>query len=240
MPTYHVQLLGRQEIARNTVAFIFQKPPDFNFTPGQYGNITLIDDPGIKAEDNTRSFSIASSPYVGDLMFAIRAVDTPFNRVLKELPLGAVVKLDAPYGSFVLHDKPTVPAVYLIGGVGIAPVRSIVLQATHDQSPQPILVFYSNYTPEDAAFLEELKTLEKTNPNFKLIATMTNMENSNSSWDGERGFIDRNMLAKYIRNLRTPIYYIAGSSSMVTAMLNMLSIANVSNDHIRTEEFVSR
>jgi ferredoxin-NADP reductase len=240
MPTYYIKLLNQQEIARNTIALIFQKPAAFIFEAGQYGNITLLDIPGLRAEDNTRSFSITSPPYAEDLMFAMRTRGTLFNRNLKGLSPGATVKFDAPYGSFVLHDEPTIPAIYLVGGIGIAPVRSVVLQATHDRSLQEILVFYSNYTPEDAAFLEELKALERINPNFKLIATMTNMENSNSAWSGERGFIDHTMLTKYINDLTTPIYYISGPVPMVTAMLKILSTANVGHDHIRTEEFISR
>lgn len=146
MPTYYIKLLNQQETARNTIALIFQKPADFIFEAGQYGNITLLGILELRAEDNTRSFSITNPPYAEDLMFAMRTRDTPFNRNLKELPPGATVKFDAPYGSFVLHDELTASAVYLIGGIGIAPVRSIVLQTTHDRFPQEILVFYSNYT----------------------------------------------------------------------------------------------
>ena len=54
---------------------------------------------------------------------------TAFKRVLKSLPLGTEVKSDGPHGSFVLHKTATTPAVFLIDGIGITPVRGIIAQA---------------------------------------------------------------------------------------------------------------
>ena len=87
------------------------------------------------------------------------------------------------------------------------------------------------------AFLEELKGLELKNPNFKFVGTMTDMAQSGRSWDGETGFLDHEMLSRYLKDAASPIYYIAGPPAMVTALRDMLNHAGVDDDDIRIEEF---
>ncbi len=79
-----------------------------------------------------------------------------------------------------------------------------------------LYLFYSNRRPEDAPFIEVLQNLEKTNPNFHFIATMTEMPRSKKTWNGETGRINKEMLSKYLNDLRGPIYYIAGPPAMVS------------------------
>jgi ferredoxin-NADP reductase len=150
---------------------------------------------------------------------------------------GTKVSLDAPYGSFTLHNNSKIPAVFLTGGIGVTPVRSIVLQAVHDNLPHKIFLFYSNRRPEDTAFLDELVAAQEKNPNYTLIGTMTEMEKSSRKWNGETGYINRPMLEKHVGDLTLPIYYVAGPASMVTAMRKTLNEAGVDDDNIRTEEF---
>jgi Na+-transporting NADH:ubiquinone oxidoreductase subunit NqrF len=66
---------------------------------------------------------------------------------------------------------------------------------------------------------------------------MTDMPRSRKSWDGETGFIRKEMLSKYLSNLQGPVYYIAGPPAMVAAMREMLVTGGVDEDDIRTEEF---
>jgi len=100
-----------------------------------------------------------------------------------------------------------------------------------------VSLFYSNRRPEDAAFLDTLQTLEKTNPNFRLICTMTEMSKSKKEWKGETVLIDKEMLLRHLSVVQGPIYYIAGPPTMVTAMRETLVSAGVEEDDIRAEEF---
>jgi ferredoxin-NADP reductase len=163
--------------------------------------------------------------------------DTAFKRSLKRVPLGTTVKMEPPSGSFTLHKNSAKPAVFLAGGIGITPFFSIVQQAAHDRLPHKLYLFYSNRRPEDAPFLEVLKNLEKTNPSFRFVGTMTDMLHSRKKWDGETGLIDKAMLSRYLSDLRGPIYYIAGPPTMVTDMRTMLVTSSIDEDDIRTEEF---
>ena len=79
--------------------------------------------------------------------------------------------------------------------------------------------------------------LEKSNPNFRLICTMTAMPQSQKEWKGETGLIRKEMLEKYLTNLQGPVYYVAGPPAMVASMRGMLVGAGIDEDDIRTEEF---
>jgi len=99
----NVKLIKKEMIANETMAFHFEKPDQFEFRAGQFGDITLIDPPETDDEGNTRGFSIATAPHESDIVMATRLRDTAFKRVLRELPEGSEVLLDAPYGDFTLH-----------------------------------------------------------------------------------------------------------------------------------------
>lgn len=234
---YLSQLKGREQVAEGTIAFHFEKPAGFEFRAGQAMDVTLLDPPESDAEGNTRTFSVASAPFESELMAATRMRDTAFKRSLSKVPLGTPVKVDGATGSLTLHKNSARPAVFLAGGIGITPFYSIVRQADREQLPHQLYLFYSNRRPEDAAFLDALRQSEKTNHNFRLIATMTAMSRSQRDWKGETGPISREMLSRHLAQLQGPIYYIAGPPAMVAAMRKMLVEASVDEDDIRTEAF---
>jgi len=234
---YQSKLLSRVEVAEGTVAFHFEKPSGFDFKPGQAADLTLSNPPETDSEGNTRTFSIASSPFENQLMFTTRMRDTAFKRSLKKVSLGTQIKIDPPTGSFTLHKNSAKPAVFLAGGIGITPFLSIVRQADHDRLPHKLHLFYSNRRPEDAPFLDVLPVLQKSNPNFKLICTMTKMPQSKKEWNGETGLINQEMLSRHLSNRQGPIYYIAGPPAMVAGLRKMLVDAKIDEDDIRTEDF---
>jgi ferredoxin-NADP reductase len=219
------------------MAFHLERPYEFDFKPGQSADLTLINPPETDSEGNTRTFSIASAPFESQLIFATRMRDTAFKRSMKKIPLGTELQIAAPMGSFTLHKNPAKPAVLLAGGIGITPFFSIVRQAAHDRLGHKICLFYSNRRPEDAPFLEELQKLEKTNSNFRLIATMTEMAGSKEPWNGETGWINKEMLVRHLSGLRGPIYYVAGPPAMVTGVRGMLVESGIDEDDIRSEDF---
>lgn len=237
MPTHTVKLLRREEVAEGTMSFYFGKPAGFQFKPGQYLDCSLIEPPETDAEGNIRTLSIASAPAEKDLMVATRMRDTAFKRVLKTMPLGTALKIDGPLGSFTLHSNAKRPAVFLAGGIGITPFRSMIVNATCEGLAHHVALFYSNRGPEDSAFLQELQQIGSENKNYQTICVMTKMEKSKHSWHGETGYIDKAMLARFVPDVAAPIYYIAGPPAMVTAMKEILTRAGVNEDDIRSEDF---
>ncbi len=237
MGTFTVRLKDRKEVANGTIAVFFNKPENFEFVAGQSIDVTLIDPSETDAKGNLRTFSLASAPYESDLMVATRVRETAFKRELKRMPLGTPVKIEGPFGSMTLHKEPARPAVFLAGGIGITPFRSMLCQATKTMSSHELTLFYSNRRPEDAAFLAELKELAEQHSNIKLVATMTNLENSQDPWTGEKGYINEEMLSRFVRDFRQSIYYIAGPNALESALRNMLQEAGVEDDDINSESF---
>ena len=230
----NVKLISKETIADGTMAFHFAKPEGFEFRAGQFADYTLIDPPETDDEGNTRGFSLVQAPYEPDLVAATRMRDTAFKRVLKNLPIGTEVKLDAPYGNFTLHKTESTPAVFIIGGIGVTPVRSMVAQATHDKTAHQITLLHASRTPADLPFKSDFEQLAKENPNFNYVMIV---ESTPDGWLGEHGRVDAEMVKKYVPDLHRAIYYLSGPQGMVKAMRALLVDLKVNEDNIRTEEF---
>lgn len=153
------------------------------------------------------------------------------------MQIGSAIEISEAGGSLILHSNISKPAVLLAGGIGITPFMSILRNAAHEKLGHKIFLFYSNRKPEDAAFIGELENIAKQNLNFTLVATMTQTEKSERKWTGETGYIDAEMLKRYVTELQGPIYYLAGPPSMVAAMRQTLNGAGILDDDIRSEDF---
>jgi ferredoxin-NADP reductase len=231
----NVKLIKKETVADGTMAFHFERPAGFEYRAGQFADYTLIDPPETDAEGDTRGFSLVYAPFEGDLVAATRMRDTAFKRVLKDLPVGTEVKMDAPYGDFTLHKTETTPAVFIIGGIGVTPVRSMIAQATHDKTSHKITLLHSARTPADLPFIEDFERFAKVNPNFTYIPVAS--DSAPDDWQGERGRVNEVMIRKYVHGLAAPIYYLSGPEGMVKAMRQLLVGMNTNEDNIRTEEF---
>jgi ferredoxin-NADP reductase len=237
MATHEVNFRRHAYVAEGTMAFYFEKPAGFQFKAGQSVDLTILEPEETDAEGNTRAFSLISAPYEDELAVATRMRDTAFKRVLKKLPPDSKVRIAGPFGSFTLHNNAARAGVFLAGGIGITPFLSMIKQACHDRLPHRLFLFYSNKRPEDAAFLVELEALQHVNPNFRLIATMTELEHARQSWEGATGHIDPSMVKHTLKDLVGPVYYAAGPPGMVASVRKMLNDAGIDDDDIRTEEF---
>lgn len=231
----NVKLIGKETIAEGTMEFRFSKPDGFEFRAGQFAGYTLIDPPETDNEGNVRGFSFVQAPFEPDLVAATRMRDTAFKRVLKDLPIGTELKLDAPYGDFTLHKTETTPAVFIIGGIGVTPVRSMIAQATHDKTGHQITLLHASRTPAELPFKSDFERLAQENPNFRYVAIAT--DSAPGDWTGERGRVDAELIKKYVPDLKQPIYYLSGPEGMVKAMRALLVELQVNEDNIRTEEF---
>lgn len=237
MAVYETALRRRETVAEGTIAFYFEKPAGFTHQAGQNAVLTLINPTDTDSLGSSRTFTIASAPHEPELMFTTRMRDTAFKRALKSAALGLPVRIDGPSGMMVLHEDATRPAVFLAGGIGVTPFLSMARHAAQNHLPHRISLFYSNRRPEDAAFLDELRALERTNPSFRLVATMSQAEKSSQPWKGETGFIRPDMLGRYITDLEAPIYYVAGPHGMTMSMELMLDGLGVKEADMRSEEF---
>lgn len=237
MAAHETALTGRKSVAEGTMAFHFEKPRGFRHRAGQSLLLRLIDPPETDDEGDSRTFTIASADHEPDLMIATRMRDTAFKRVLGRAQPGTRVMIDGPDGQMTLHEDASRPAVMLAGGIGVTPFRAMAAQAAHEHLSHRIHLFFSNRRPEDAAFLDTLTRLQEINPDFRLIATMTDAGKSSRPWSGETGFIRRDMIERHVPDLKAPIYYFAGPPAMTAAMKQMLDDMGIDERDMRYEEF---
>lgn len=239
--SFEVALKSKKQVAEGTSAFVFEKLQGFHFKAGQHIRMTLINPSETDNRGNSRFFSLANSTQEADLVIAMRMGPSAFKKSLEHMQIGEKVLiqilLDIPHGAFALHEDASKPAVFLVGGIGIVPVFSMIKDATEKRLPYKMFLFYSNRRPEDAPYLTELQDLAKCNQNFTLIATMTEAEKSARGWRGQTGLINSSLLKQYVHDLKSPIYYIAGLPEMTSAMKKMLADLGVSEDNINAEEF---
>ncbi len=235
---YHVALKKRQDIATGTMAFYFDRPPGFTFTAGQFIDLSLPNLSKADPEGHTRALTLASAPSEQQLMVATRLRDTAFKRMLAEMPLGTTIDLEGPFGQFTLSSDDSRPIVLLAGGIGITPFRSMLVEAAHHKLSHRLILIYSNRHPKDAAFLDELRTLQEENEHFTCIGTMTSPNGGTETWEGETGRIDPVMLRKYVKETEAALYYVVGPPAMVDGLRKMLESAGIQKTNIRSEEFM--
>ena len=183
-------------------------------------------------------------------MFSTRIRDTPYKRRLSTLEKGTKVKVRGPEGQFVLHQDYSKPAVFLSGGIGVTPFRSMIKYATDMQLPVKIIMFDSNKDRNNILFKKEFDDWASINKNLKIIYTISEEKEEQhneqsplstaNEWKGEYGRIDKAMILKYVDTnvLNNSIFYICGPPSMLKSMQALLQEdLEIPKERIKVEEF---
>lgn len=234
MKTYTVTLLKKESIAYKTISYFFSKPADLIFKSGQYLKLSLINPQKYDLKGNIRSFSIASTPEENQLMITFRIRNSPFKKELDLLPIGSEVKILAPITMFNLKME-TKPVVFLTGGVGVAAVRPMILNSLAQGYSENIYLFNSNRNTKDIPYFDELKAIKNTN--FHYIPALTRKGTENSSWSGERGYIDKKMLIKHVSLLEKSIFFLVGPPAFMWGMYKVLQQFGINEKNINFDEF---
>jgi glycine betaine catabolism B len=188
-----LELLSKEAfLATDIVTFKFTRG-EIRYTAGQYAFFKLDGVSG-DAKGPIRHFSITSSPTEQDyILISTRIRDTPYKQKLASLKEGTKILVWGPQGEFVLHDDHSKPAVFLSGGIGVTPFRSMIKFATDKHLPVKIIMFDSNRNEQNILYKDEFDRSANQNENLKVIYTVTEEEQeatTNANWSGERGRID--------------------------------------------------
>jgi ferredoxin-NADP reductase/nitrite reductase/ring-hydroxylating ferredoxin subunit len=260
---YELSFLEKQKFeGTDVMSFRFSKKQDqqqgrdgddrqssfLDYTAGQYAFFDIggvYDDP----RGPIRHFTISSSPTEEFVMITTRIRDTAYKKRLSSLEQGTIVKVRGPQGKFVLHEDYSKPAVFLSGGIGVTPFRSMIKYATDKQLPINIVMFDSNRNQENTLFKKEFDEYVKINRNLKIVYTITEEEKQGTQdtsyptgqqWTGERGRIDKTILTKHLSEdeIKDSIFYTCGPPGMIKAMQDLIqNDLKVPKDRIRVEEF---
>lgn len=180
-------------------------------------------------------FSISSSAHQKkELHFSVKAVGD-FTESVGKLKGGETVYVDGPYGSFTLEDKRTQKGMALLaGGIGIAPVMSILHTLADSKDKRPLHLFYGNQDDKTITFKKNIEALQK-----KLNLKVTHiLEKPSKKMKSETGFITLELLSRELpRNRSEWYYFICGPLPMIEAMESHLRKLNIPRRQVTSEKY---
>ena len=124
--------------------------------------------------------------------------------------------------------------VLIGGGLGITPLRSIIRYCTDKKLPNRVNLIYSARTPKDIAYKEELESLEKKNPNYKLAFTITRPEPGHK-WKGRTGRIGEELLSSNIKNIENTLFFVCGPLQFVKDIKDMLEGLGAKKEQVKAD-----
>lgn len=238
MPKYKVILHEVREVAANTALLSFEKPSGFIFSAGQYCELAVPLRVDADNQGNSRTFSIASAPHETNLYFATRIGPSAFKRTLPLLKPGDECELEGPFGAFGLErGLPKKRHIFLVGGIGITPARSMILDALANKLPHQMILIYGNKKPEDALFLSEFQNLAKTASHFSFFPIMSEVENGSVVWNGASGYITKEWIREAVTSPEEGVFYVVGPPGMVRKMMEEVAAFGVPREYFKMEEF---
>ncbi len=234
---FALKLLAKVRLEGTDIMTFKLERGKLNYAAGQFGYFKLD---GVAGDPKgpIRHFSFASSPTEHDyILISTRIRDTPYKKKLASLDVGTEIQAWGPQGEFVLHDDHGKAAVFLSGGIGVTPFRSMIKHATDKQLPLKMLMFDSNRNENNILYKKEFDRYVQENKNLEIVYTVT--DEISGSWTGERGKIDREMISRHLSgvDISNAVFYICGPPGMLNAMQELLTELKVPKDRVKIEEF---
>ena len=221
-----LKFINKEPGAKDIYKFWFEPLKKFSFRPGQFLQWTL---PHSRADDRgtRRWFTIASSPTEEKVLLTTKFSDrsSTFKQALRELKPGAEIATSDPDGDFILPIDPTMKLVFIAGGIGITPYRSMIKYLLDTKQSRDIIIIYAAKTAEEFSFKELLAQATEIGLNTIYIQTE------------KTGFITPEMIKKEIPDWAQRTFYISGPEPMVEAYEKMLKETGIKDAGIRTDFF---
>lgn len=209
-----------RQIAADTYEFIFAGPVPA-FSPGQYAEWTLHAD---RSDDrgNRRYFTIASSPTEKEMRIGVKFYARPssYKRLMADFARGSEVMVGSIAGDFVMPRNTKKKLVFIAGGIGITPFRSMIKYVLDKKESRDIVLLYSNKTEAEIAYRELFDEAVRAGIGLRVVYTLSG--EVSAQWSGERGMINSAMIARVVPDYRERIFYISGPQGMVQSFKHML------------------
>jgi ferredoxin-NADP reductase len=234
----HVLTLKQKaKVGDGVYDFAFTTVRPLKYKPGQYMEWTLGHKPS-DSRGNRRYFTLASSPTEGGALLGVRFYEHPssFKRALASLEPGDKIAAGSLAGDFTLPERKNQKLVFLAGGIGITPFRSMIKYLLDKNERRDIALFYSNRTAEEVVFHDVFDEAHEQ-LGIKTVYTLTEKNQLPPNWGGEVGYIDANMIARQVPDYKDRLFYISGSHTMVAAFKDILRGMGIHRSRIKTDFF---
>lgn len=226
---FEARVVRSRPLTPTTHGIELEKPAHFTFQATQFTFLQLETPTGL----DVRPMSLATSSTRSHLEYGVRLSDSTFKRSFAALQPGDTVVVQGPLGHYLLDAAR--PAVLVAGGIGITPLKGMAEYAADGKLPIPVRLVYSSRTVEEIVYREELEALERSNPNFHVLHTLTRP--GSDSWTGRTGRVGADLLAEAAEGLDRPVYYLCGAPGFVEASFRSLASSGVPEADTRFEVF---
>jgi CDP-4-dehydro-6-deoxyglucose reductase, E3 len=206
-----VRVQKKEQLSGDVMVLFLQLPASerLQFVAGQYLEFILKD-------GKRRAFSIANAPHddaLIELHLRLIAGGQFTQYVFEEMPEKAILRIEAPLGTFYLREESSKPIVFVAGGTGFAPIKGIIEHMIH-LGMQREMVLYRGGRVQDDLYMEELcQRWAEFLPNFSYIPVLSE-EPTGSDWQGRTGLVHEAVLADY-PDLSAYQAYVCGAPGMV-------------------------
>lgn len=205
-----------------------------DFAPGQFCKV-IFDEKDANNRELNKYLSFSSSPLREYIEVTKRLSKSAFSERLMNLALDDEVLFNAPMGNCKFSDEYK-KIGFLIGGIGITPVISILEYISARKLPTDVLLYYSNRTEKDIAFKKELDYFSSRSDNVKIVYTITGSEPLDTRCI--HGTINKDLLLKDKKGIKDRLMYIFGPPKMVEAMSSLCVELDCNKDKILAENFI--
>lgn len=203
----------------------------FSFAAGQAVML------GLHASPLRKPYSIASAPWelnkTGTLQVLAGVEDGGLDPHLELAKPGTQLDLEGPFGTFGLPPDETVPLLFIAGGTGIAPLRSMLIERLSRPTPVPVSLLYSARSAEEFGFRTELDALAAAG---RITSHFTVTRDDSGTWTGRRGRIDETLLKDALPSLQS-LCLICGPPQLVSDTTALLRKLGVGEDRVVIEKY---
>lgn len=233
----HLILQSSQALSKDIYEFIFTTSEKLKFKAGQYLEWTLPQ-LFLESRGNRRYFTIASAPTENNLRLGIRIFPngSRFKEELVKMKPGEALWASQLTGDFVLPDNKQEKLLFIAGGVGITPFRSMIKYLSDHHEQRDIVLIYACLLADNFVYQDVFSEAEKV-IGLKTVYLITDLNNIPDGWQGKSGFIDEKLLKEVAPDYKQRMYYLSGPNSMVEAYLQLLKNLGVKRKAIKKDYF---
>lgn len=223
-----------QKISDQVYNFVFIPDKKFAYTPGQYMEWTLPDVP-FDGRGNRRSFTIASSPTEDVIQLGVKFYkpSSTYKYVLSRMQPGDSIYASQLSGNFTLGSNTNKKLVFIAGGIGVTPFRSMVKYITDMNIKSDIYLIYAVSKPDELAYANEF--LAAKDSGITLIPIVTDMTQDAPGMRTSK--IDSKLIESVVPDYTDRLFYISGPNAMVESTKAALRSMGVKRTHIKTDYF---
>lgn len=228
-------LKERIQLSQDVLEFVFVPDRRLSFKPGQYMEWTLAH-AGADTRSVRRYFTIASSPASPELRLGVKfyAPASSFKQKLLSMKRGESIVASQLSGDFTLPRNTGKKLVFIAGGIGITPFRSMIQYLLDIGERRPITILYSNKTPADAVYRDLFDRAERE-LGIKTVYVYSDANVPQEAGGARR--IDAQTIAREIPDFQDRTFYISGPQGMVTSFKTMLRGIGIGRTRIKTDYF---